>query len=104
MLEEASKHQSVSQASEINWLRVWEAARDKGPYWTKISQTFYKLLTKPLFGERICQLCDSYIPEHTLVSSAISLKFTPQATLTSVTSWITSTRETLTQTLHLSIS
>ena len=63
--DQNAKHQSVSQASEINWLRVWEAARDKGPYWTKISQSFYKLLTKPLFGERICQLCDSYIPEHT---------------------------------------
>ena len=32
MLEEASKHPSVSLASEINWLRVWEAARDKGPF------------------------------------------------------------------------
>ena len=63
MLKEACKHQSVSLASEINWLRVWEAARDRGLFWTKISQTFYKLLTKPLFGERNCHKCDSCIPE-----------------------------------------
>ena len=31
MLKEACKHQSVSLASEIKWLRVWEAARDEGP-------------------------------------------------------------------------
>ena len=77
MLEEASKYQSVSQASEINWLRVWEAARDKGPYWTKISQSFYKLLTKPLFGERICQLCDSYISEHTSFFCHLTQVHTP---------------------------
>ena len=55
MLKEACKHQSVSLASEINWLQLnweFEAARDKGPFWTKTSQSFYKLLTKPLFGER----------------------------------------------------
>ena len=32
MLEETVKHQSVTLASEMNWLRLWEAARDKGPY------------------------------------------------------------------------
>ena len=31
MLKEAGLHQSVSLASEINWLQVWEAVRDKGP-------------------------------------------------------------------------
>ena len=63
LLEESRKHQSVSLASEINWLRVWEAARDKGAFWTNIAQTFYKLLTRPLFGERTCQLCDAPIQE-----------------------------------------
>ena len=63
MLNEASKHQSVSLASEINWLRIWEAARDRGLFWTKITQSYFKLMTKPLFGERICNKCESPIPE-----------------------------------------
>ena len=36
MQKEAGFHQSVSLASEINWLRVWEASRDKGLFWTKM--------------------------------------------------------------------
>ena len=63
MLNEASKHQSVSLASEINWLRIWETARDRGLFWTKITQSFFKLMTKPLFGERTCNKCESPIPE-----------------------------------------
>ena len=37
LLEEACKHQSVNLVSKINWLWVWEATRDKGPYWTHIN-------------------------------------------------------------------
>ena len=64
LAEEASKHQSVCLAAKINWLRVWEAARDKGPYWTQIAQSFYKILTRPLFGERHCPRCNSHISEN----------------------------------------
>ena len=63
MLEKAVKHQSVTLASEMNWLRLWEAARDKGPYWTNIAQSFYRLLTRPLFGDRICNKCNSIIED-----------------------------------------
>ena len=63
LLEEACKHQSVNLASKINWLRVWEAARDKGPYWTYIVQSFYRTMTRPLFGARSCPRCGSHIPE-----------------------------------------
>ena len=31
-LQVGAKHQSVKLALNINWLRVWETARDKGPY------------------------------------------------------------------------
>ena len=44
-LQVAAKHQSVKLALNINWLRVWENARDKGPYWTRITQSFFKVLT-----------------------------------------------------------
>ena len=102
MLKEACKHQSVSLASEINWLRVWEAARDRGPFWTKISQTFYKLLTKPLFEERNCHKCDSRIPDD-ISFSAILLKIMPPTLWTLIVSWPTSAQRTLIQTLTLSI-
>ena len=40
-LQEASKHRSVSVAKDVNWLRIWEVATDKGSYWarTLISMT-----------------------------------------------------------------
>ena len=63
LVEEACKHQSVNLASSINWLRVWEAARDRGPYWSYIAQSFYRAITKPLFGDRSCVTCGSHIPE-----------------------------------------
>ena len=79
MLEEASKHQSVSLASEINLLRVWEAARDKGPFWTNIAQTFYKLLTRPLFGERFCHKCDASIQEDISFFSHLTQNHAPRS-------------------------
>ena len=63
MLEEAVKHQSVTLASEMNWLRLWKAARDKGPYWTNIAQSFYRLFTRLLFGDIVCNKCNSIIEE-----------------------------------------
>ena len=63
LVEEACKHQSVNLASSINWPRVWEAARDRGPYWSYIAQSFYRAITRPLFGDRSCVTCGSHIPE-----------------------------------------
>ena len=65
MLEEARIHQSVSLAKDVNWLRVWEAARDRGQYWTNIFQSFFKLMTTPLFSDRHCRICDCSIPDDT---------------------------------------
>jgi hypothetical protein len=53
-LENAANHQSVKLAKGINWLRVWDAARDRGQFWTGIVQSFYRLLTTPVFGDRLC--------------------------------------------------
>ena len=61
-LQVAAKHQSVKLALNINWLRVWQNARDKGPYWTRITQSFFKVLTYPLFGDRCCPKCSTTIP------------------------------------------
>ena len=62
ILKDASSHPSVSLASSINWLRIWEDARDNGQFWTKITQQFYKLITTPLFEDRQCPKCKELIP------------------------------------------
>lgn len=62
ILEKAREHQSVTVTSDIR-LGVWEAARDKGPYWTNIIHSIYKLLTRPLFRDRVCKECDSVIQD-----------------------------------------
>ena len=48
----------VKLAIKINWLRIWEAARDRGPYWSRAAQP----LTFPLFGDRVCRKCLQAIP------------------------------------------
>ena len=77
ILDDACKHQPVTLASEINWLRVWEAARDKGPYWTNVAQSFYRILTRPLFGDRVCNKCDSVIQEDTSYFSHLTQTHVP---------------------------
>ena len=59
ILKDASSHPSVSLASSINWLRIWEDARDNGQFWTKITQQF---ITTPLFEDRQCPKCKELIP------------------------------------------
>ena len=65
ILEDAENHQSVRLSKEVNWLKVWDAAIDRGRFWTGIVQSFLKLLTTPLFGERACLKCNSAIPPDT---------------------------------------
>ena len=58
---------NISQSNLLStsaaWLRVWETAQDKGPYWTRISITqSFKVLIFPLFRERCCPNCSTTIP------------------------------------------
>ena len=64
---------------EVNWLRVWEAVRDRGRFWTNISQSFLKLLTLPLFGDRRCCMCDGSTPEDTSFFTHLSQNHTPSS-------------------------
>ncbi len=54
---------SVRFVANINWLRIWDAVRDRGPYWSKVTQSFFRVLTFPLFGDRLCHVCSTEIPE-----------------------------------------
>lgn len=47
-IQEPSKPQSVSLAKDVNWLCIWEAARDKGSYWARTSQKILSFLWLPL--------------------------------------------------------
>ena len=85
-LENAS-HQSVLLAKDINWPKVWEAARDRG----RIVQSFYRLLlTTPVFGDRICWKCDLVIPPHVSFIEHISNFLTGSVSLNSLVSDLTS--------------
>ena len=58
ILREASSHTSVSLAATVNWLRVWEEVREKGPYWTKIIQnSLSSSLRTPVFSHYNCPKC-----------------------------------------------
>ena len=58
----SAQHQSVRLAIGINWLRFWEAARDRGPYRSRTAQSFFKLLTSPIFEDHVCLKCSQAIP------------------------------------------
>ena len=51
IFQEVASHPCVSK--DVNWLRVWDAARDKGQFWTGIAQGFYKLLTTPVWTQEL---------------------------------------------------
>ena len=59
----SAQHQSVRLTTGINWLRTWEAARDvRDPYWSRTAQSFFKLLTSPIFEDCVCLKCSQAIP------------------------------------------
>ena len=54
----------------ICWL--WEAIRDRGPYWSRISSSFFKKLTSPLFGDLLCHRWSTAIPTESSYIPTIS--------------------------------
>ncbi len=103
-LLEASQHLSVSFVANINWLRIWDAVRDRGPYWSKITPSFFRVLTFPLFGDRLCRVCSTEIPEdicyyeHLVNSHCQNL---PELNPDTITSELNLNLELSTSTLHL---
>ena len=91
VLQEAANHQCIMLASKVNWLCVWEAAREKGQYWCGIVQSFYRLLTTPVFGKRTCRICGSFIPADTSFIEHFSIHHVASSvSLTSLMSDLTS--------------
>ena len=56
------KHVISSPTIASSWCRLWDQALDYGVRGTKLSQSLFRCLTKPLFGDRVCNLCVSIIP------------------------------------------
>ena len=71
LLSEAKTHSSqltvVEVASNMGWLKVWDAALDHGPSGTIAVLTILKLLCKTVFADRKCNVpeCDFVIPPNT---------------------------------------
>ena len=80
----SSRLHSVKLASNVNWLHVWETGRDKGPYWTRITQSFFKVLTYPLFGELCCPKCSTTISSETSYCEHLMEYHCPSCTLESL--------------------
>ena len=63
----ARSHSSLSLVSDTmivnEWLGVWDEALNHGTKGTKLSQCLLKVLCKPLFGDRLCELCSCSIIE-----------------------------------------
>lgn len=98
-IENAVKHQLVKLANGIDWLRVWDATRDRGQFWTGIVQSFYRLLTTPVFGDRL-------IPSHiNFIERFSHSHVTGSTSLTSLVSDLSSDSElnTLHKMNHLSL-
>ena len=63
----ANSHPSLScvlsHQIENEWCNVWNCALDYGPHGTKLAQTIFKILTKPVFGDKICPHCSIAIQQ-----------------------------------------
>ena len=67
-----SSHSSLLQVGDkviVNeWRRVWDEALNHGSKETKLSQNLFKVLRRPLFGDRSCKLCSVSISESSYVN------------------------------------
>ena len=69
LISEAKTHPSqltvAEVASNMGWLKVWDAALDHGPSRTIAVLTILKLLCKTVFADRKCNVpeCDFVIPQ-----------------------------------------
>ncbi len=62
------------------WKSLWDKALDFGTKGTKVAQKLYNLCTKPLFGEKICYLCNNPINDPSFIvhlGSQHNIDFTP---------------------------
>ena len=97
----STQHQSVRLARGINWLRIWETVRDRGPYWSRTAQTFFKVLTFPLFEDRVCQKCSQAIPsKSTYIEHLINSHCSSDINLDNLISELNSDSDLTTETLH----
>jgi len=66
-LEGSKAHSSTSLAAEIAestyWLKIWDLALDFGPHGTSAIQSLFRVMTRPVFGEAPCALCEDMVSE-----------------------------------------
>ena len=83
-LTAAGEHQSTTVAAHIStcasWPKLWDMALDHGVHSTDALQPLFCTLTRPMFGQRICPVCETqqvepshfehYITHHTPITNS----------------------------------
>ena len=61
----ASAHESLHFVLnyKTSWSKIWDIALDKGPTATNQALCTFKCLSRSLFGDRMCNLCNVSIPD-----------------------------------------
>ena len=49
----------IAAVPELSWLKIWDMSLDHGARGTKAALSFFKALSRPLFGDRLCPQCQS---------------------------------------------
>lgn len=82
-LQSAIPHPSLSLVCRADivdkWNNLWNCALDSGPTGTKLAQTVFKILSRPLFGDRLCPYCTNVIdvqtfPDHLSISHDVDIQ------------------------------
>ena len=68
-------HSSLLQVSDklvVNeWRGVWDEALNHGTKGTKLSQNLFRTLTRPLFGDKLCNLCSASITGQPMLNNSV---------------------------------
>ena len=71
-LETARRHASLilyitcSDLAAASWCSMWDLALEYLQKGTKLTQSLFASLCRPLFSDRLCHLCRSQIPAHNM--------------------------------------
>ena len=58
------KYITCSDLAAASWCSMWALAPEYGQKGTKLTQSLFASLCRPLFSDRFCHLCGSQIPAH----------------------------------------
>ena len=54
-------------AKSVSWRKIWDGALDYGYRGTICVQAILRELSRPIFGERLCHLCNNLVEDYLLL-------------------------------------